>query len=94
ASGLRLGGTLGPEGMHVTTAGDLDRYLRPFKVITEALSVEHLRRSARLANALALVFANERSDDYLRLRKGFNLLLVGMKESVLYTRLHHFVRAI
>jgi hypothetical protein len=93
--GSRLFGENTARGMRVIGLGRLDNYRQPPKVIPADLSEEHLRMAARLARGIEAIFPeNNWREDFLRLRKGFNAYLDGVKHRHAHNRLHQFVRAL
>lgn len=93
--GLRFGGYNAGEGLHLDATGYLDDFFPPPKVIPYAVDVDSLRRSSDIAAGIATIFRSDADDHYLRLRKGFNSFLSGIKEGISAdARLHHFVRAV
>jgi hypothetical protein len=93
--GSILHGDNTPDGLRVRGLGTLDKYHQPPKVIPDDISEEHLKTTAKLARGLDTIFPTEgRHDDYLRLRKGFNAYLDGIKHIHAHNRLHQFVRAL
>ena len=93
--GLRFGGYNAGEGLHLDATGYLDDFFQPPKVIPDAVDVRSLRRSGEIAAGIATIFRSDGDDHYLRLRKGFNSFLNGIKEGIFAdARLHYFVRAV
>ncbi len=91
--GILLGGINSASGLRVTSIGWLEDYYEPLKVISH-LSAKHLRASLNLAQGIDTLYADPSSGDYLRLRKGFNAFLSGIRFDEAHTRLHQFVRAL
>jgi hypothetical protein len=89
-----LGGINSPRGLRVTSIGWLDNYYEPWKVISRDLSEEHLRISLNIAQGIDTLYVDATSGDYLRLRKGFNAFLSGIRFDEAHNRLHQFVRAL
>jgi gamma-glutamylcyclotransferase (GGCT)/AIG2-like uncharacterized protein YtfP len=93
--GMKLFGDNTADGMRVKGLGRLDKHSQPPKVIPASLSEAHLRMSARLAQGIEAIFPeNNWREEFLRLRKGFNAFLDGIKHHQAHNRLHQFVRAL
>jgi len=78
--------------LRVNAIGTLDTYYEPYKVIARSVSKDHLAATPALAKGIDFMFADE--SKYLRLRKGFNAFLDGIRQNQVHSRLHNFVRAI
>jgi hypothetical protein len=89
---VTLGGQNSLKGLRVNSIGTHDTYYEPYKVIAHSVTKEHLAATPPLAKGIDFIFADE--SKYLRLRKGFNALLDGIRQNQLHSRLHNFVRAI
>lgn len=93
--GSRLSGDNSAKGMRVRGIGRLDRYYKPPKVIPAELNEEHLIASEHLARGVKAIFPeNNWRGDFLRLRKGFNAYIDGLRHRHFHNRLHQFIRAI
>lgn len=93
-SGVLLGGENTIQGRRVNTIGTVAEYVEPHKVIASGVNREHLTATNALARGIDALFQEHHKNDYLRLRKGFNALLGGIKQAEIHNRLHQFVRAI
>lgn len=91
-SGVTLGGKNSSQGLRVASIGTHATYQPPYKVIPRDVTEEHLSATPPLASGIVFLFRDKQK--YLRLRKGFNAFLDGIKQDQLHTRLHSFVRAI
>lgn len=91
-SGVTLGGQNSHTGLRVKAIGTHDTYYEPYKVIARSVSKDHLAATPALAKGIDFIFADE--SKYLRLRKGFNAFLGGIRQNQIHSRLHNFVRAI
>jgi hypothetical protein len=93
--GLKLGGYNTQDGLHVSAGGSLDDFYRPPQALPSSVDFDSLRRCADIAEGITTIFRREDDQHFLRLRKGFNALLRGMKEGTdADFRLHQFVRAV
>lgn len=90
--GVTLGGQNSQKGLRVNSIGTHDTYYEPYKVIAHSVTKEHLEATPALAKGIDFIFADK--SKYLRLRKGFNAFLDGIRQNELHSRLHNFVRAI
>lgn len=90
--GVILAGQNSSRGPRVSSIGTHENYQEPYKVISQAVEASHLAATPELADGIDLIFSDQ--SKYLRLRKGFNAFLDGIKHRELHTRLHAFVRAI
>ncbi len=77
-----------------SSVGSMFRFHEPAKVITSAIEVVRLKRALVLAAGIDAIYSNQPSDKYLRLRKGFDAYVLGLRSNQFHIRLHQFVRAI
>lgn len=101
SKGVSLAGENTSDGMRVSSIGSLDAFYEPPKVISASVRQEHFTATVDLAKRLRTIYGEDPEapwqsgqEDYLRLRKGVNSLLDGIKHPQPHIRLHQFVRAI
>jgi hypothetical protein len=92
--GVTLSGENSAKGMRVSGMGVLEDYHRPPKMIPAFIAAEHLNATACIVGGLYSLFPYIESDNYLRLRKGLNAFIDGVKHAQYHSRLHQFVRSI
>jgi len=92
--GILLGGESSASGMRVTSIGWLAKYHEPWKVLPKDVNREHLEATHDLVESIETIYTQTKTDQYLRLRKGFNAFLSGIRFNEAHNRLHQFVRAI
>ncbi|MGH9972128.1 MAG: hypothetical protein ACREBG_30655 [Pyrinomonadaceae bacterium] len=92
AGGVILAGQNSPQGLRVSSIGTHETYVEPYKVISHSVTAARLALTHELAKGIDCIFAD--TSKYLRLRKGFNAFLDGIRQNQLHTRLHSFIRAI
>lgn len=81
--------------LHVSSVSTSDRYYWPYKVIGSSIDMEVLNTCRDIVRGVNIIFSKEDSYDFLRLRKGFNAFIRGIREGREgHFRLHQFVRAI
>lgn len=90
--GVLLGGRNSQSGLRVSSIGTHATYHEPIKVIATSVDKSHLAATPALASGIDLIFADE--SKFLRLRKGFNAFIDGIRQNQMHARLHSFVRAI
>jgi hypothetical protein len=92
--GILLGGENSATGMRVTSIGWLANFYEPWKVLPNLVNREHLEATRDLFQGIETIYTQTTADHYLRLRKGFNAFLSGIRFNEAHNRLHQFVRAI
>jgi hypothetical protein len=100
--GFNLSGVSNNSLLHVNSISSEFTFKRPPKVLYEAYTINKtsLEKSILLAESINKIFQNETyltNKNYLRLRKGFNAFIDGLRVSEvnnLYKRLPFFVKAI
>ena len=92
--GLILAGLNTHENMSVNSVFPLHSYYEPNEFLIEPIDARSLETSVLIAKNIETIYVNEGGQDYLRLRKGFDSFLNGIKELQSHARLHQFVRSI
>ncbi len=92
--GIVLGGDNTRAGLRVSSIGWLPDFYVPYAVVPAEATKEHFEYTSQLVTGIDRIFGPASNDEYLRLRKGFNSLLNGIKQSEVHNRLHQSVRAI
>jgi hypothetical protein len=99
--GMLLAGENTSDGMRVGSIGSLNAHYEPPKVRSASVRQEHFKVSVDISKGIKTIFGEDVEapwqrdrEDYLRLRKGFNSLLDGVKHPQAHIRLHQFVRAL
>ncbi len=90
-SGTRVTGAHADGELGVRQVADLDGVQQTRGMLTERVTVEHLRRAAALAANLKDLFTERRM---LRMRLAVNTFLLAFSESGLPGRIHQFVRSV
>lgn len=95
-AGILLGGTNSSTASRVASIGWLSKYYSPAKVVYSDLEPQHLIQAVKLARGIDAIFEQPSGGRYLRLRKGFNAFLSGIRYEQIdaHNRLHQFVRSI
>jgi hypothetical protein len=91
--GIILGGDNESIGLRVNSIGWLPDFYAPFDVVPPEVTKEHFEYTTQLVPGIDTIFGSA-ANEYLRLRKGFNSLLNGIKQLEVHNRLHQSVRAI
>lgn len=92
-NGIILGGDNAVNGLRVSSIGWLTDYPVPLLFSSPEVTRKHLEYTSQLAAGVEVIYSSS-SDHYLRLRKGFNSLINGIKHHEVHNRLHQCVRAI
>lgn len=92
--GVTLSGENSAQGRRVSRIGELADYHRPPKVISPFITRDHLNSTSSFVDGLYTLFPSIKTKNYLRLRKGLNAFVDGVKHDQYHNRLHQFVRSI